>query len=670
MGTQIGEVNINLRMSLAQFKTDVKDGADAASTATRKIADDVGSNIGEARGSIMLLSEEVGVHLPRHLTSLAAQIPGVSAAFATMLPLFGVIAAGEVIEKLIEKHKQLKAALAQGWADSAHAIHNQNDELQVSIEKYKELIAKLQGKPSNGVALALAEARVEADKLADSLTEDIGKLTKLMEQNAHGSLMTAILGTSGSGQAADVAKGFADAMGKVPHDSNYAANLEAVTKDAWQRAQSEIEKNNAKAAQQLKDSLAAVAAGVEPLPITDFTEANQALQQFQEKLSESYDHLELIKQEGAFKTQYEDLKKSTEAAAKWQATMDAYYKAVANSRVQLSKAVEEADKQDGKQTEERLTLELKETEDANNKQLAALKTELKQETELIQEAARHEMEMDKLTHSGEMASAQEKLKLSQITEGQMLALQRQFLDEEYQAERSALEQKLELYQNDPDKDPAALARLQNQILELDKQHANQVQAITIQSTEAQEAQWNTYFGAIENGFANTIQGIQEGNQTLTKGFQNMFNNILLSFDKMVEQMIAKWMESQLMSMFNSVGGGLFSQLGGGAGFGGGGAPVSLAPIGNSIPLHADGGRMSANELGIVGDAGPELWHPDSAGSVIPFDKLSGGKSDSRPVTVNHFAFHGVSDFDSFKQNSSQLAASMYAAMTTAARRKG
>jgi hypothetical protein len=670
MSTQIGEVNINLRMSLAQLKTDVRDGASAASDSVKKLADDVGGSVGEARGSLMLLSEEVGVHLPRHLTSLVAQIPGVSTAFATMLPLFGVIAAGEVINKLIEKHKQLQEALASGWDKSDHAIENHNDELQVSIEKYKELIAKLQGTPSNGIALALAEAKVAADKLADSLMEDIGRLEKLTAEAAHGKIMTALLGTSGSGQAADVLKGVQDALGKIPHDSNFASNFEAAAKDGWARAQSEIDKNNATSARETANRLAAAQAGMNvSMPLTDFTKANEALQDLQTHLSGLYGEMEQIKTNDAFKTQAEELKKSTDAAKAWQKTMEAYNKAVAKSAVELNKEVHSLTAENTKDHSEQLKIQLKDEEDAGNKELAALKKTLQQETELIDEASRHAIAEDKLTHAGEMAEAEEKLKLSQITEQRLLALQRQFLNEEYANERSALEQKLELYQNDPDKNPGQVQKLQDQILELDKQHANQEQQITIQSTEAQKAQYDTYFSALENGFSNTIQGIQQGTQTWQKGMQNMFNNILLSFDKMVEAMLAKWMESQLMTMLNPAGGGLFSQLGGGAGFGGGGAPVSSSTLPNSIPLLADGGRLSPNDLGIVGDAGPELWKPDTAGSIIPFSKL-GGKGSDMKVTANTFNFHGVSDMDSFKQNQSQLAAQLYASMANAARRKG
>ena len=143
MSTQIGEVNINLRMSLAQFKTDVKDGADAASTATKKIAEDVGNNVTEARGSIMLLSEEVGVHLPRHLTTLLAQIPGLSGAFAAMLPIVGVVAAIAVIEKLVAAHNAAKEAMLTAMeeigAKDATVLGDLNEKLNQSKLKFLEL---------------------------------------------------------------------------------------------------------------------------------------------------------------------------------------------------------------------------------------------------------------------------------------------------------------------------------------------------------------------------------------------------------------------------------------------------------------------------------------------------------------------------------------------------
>src|SRR6185369_5983184 len=103
MSTTIGEVNINLRMSLAQFKKDVQDGTDAARSGTKAMADDVKANTFEARGTLMLLGEEIGVHIPRHLQSMIASLPGVGPALSAAFSSVAVLALIEVIAKVVEK---------------------------------------------------------------------------------------------------------------------------------------------------------------------------------------------------------------------------------------------------------------------------------------------------------------------------------------------------------------------------------------------------------------------------------------------------------------------------------------------------------------------------------------------------------------------------------------
>jgi hypothetical protein len=54
-----------------------------------------------------------------------------------------------------------------------------------------------------------------------------------------------------------------------------------------------------------------------------------------------------------------------------------------------------------------------------------------------------------------------------------------------------------------------------------------------------------------------------------------------------------------------------------------------APASSSLPaFYADGGRPKPGKPAIVGEEGPELWIPDSAGTVIPHGKsmamMSGG----------------------------------------------
>src|SRR6267154_12298 len=118
MSTIIGQVDINLRMSLAQFKKDVQDGTDAVRSGTKGMADDIKANTFEARGTLMLLGEEIGVHIPRHLQRMIAELPGVGPALATAFSSVAVLAAIEVIAKVIEKiqkYREEAQKTAEAW---------------------------------------------------------------------------------------------------------------------------------------------------------------------------------------------------------------------------------------------------------------------------------------------------------------------------------------------------------------------------------------------------------------------------------------------------------------------------------------------------------------------------------------------------------------------------
>ena len=74
----------------------------------------------EARGSIALVTSELGVHLPRELTMLLAHIPAIGAAFEVMLPLAGVFAALGVIGELMLKNtKNWRLPKNTGSGDAA-----------------------------------------------------------------------------------------------------------------------------------------------------------------------------------------------------------------------------------------------------------------------------------------------------------------------------------------------------------------------------------------------------------------------------------------------------------------------------------------------------------------------------------------------------------------------
>ena len=77
------------------------------------------------------------------------------------------------------------------------------------------------------------------------------------------------------------------------------------------------------------------------------------------------------------------------------------------------------------------------------------------------------------------------------------------------------------------------------------------------------------------------------------------------------------------------GGGLFS------GGGGSGIKFGSVNLGLSSGLgFANGGRPPVNKASLVGERGPELFVPNSAGTIIPNNKLGGGDSITNIVNVS------------------------------------
>ena len=90
------------------------------------------------------------------------------------------------------------------------------------------------------------------------------------------------------------------------------------------------------------------------------------------------------------------------------------------------------------------------------------------------------------------------------------------------------------------------------------------------------------------------------------------------------QPMLQWFTDQL-TMIADVAGTVMNVIGSALGLGGG----------SGIPGHASGGGMAAGEAGIVGERGPELWVPNTGGTVVPngqFGGSMGGSTDNSTHT--------------------------------------
>lgn len=169
------------------------------------------------------------------------------------------------------------------------------------------------------------------------------------------------------------------------------------------------------------------------------------------------------------------------------------------------------------------------------------------------------------------------------------------------------------------------------------------------------------FGA---GFLSAMRGYERANSTFRTGQQLFegsvsimsdalmrfadtgelsFKRILGSFADMLLQMSLKAAGSGLMNVlggvFQSVIGGIAGGIGGGFGgsFGGAGFGAG-AGIGGFAGAFAEGGRPPMGMVSLVGERGPELFVPDTSGTIYNRDQLAamggGGGGVSIHQTIN------------------------------------
>src|SRR5437867_12432043 len=140
MSTSIGEVNINLRMSLAQFKTDTRSGMTEVTRATKEMSASFRDQSREAKASLALIGDEIGVSIPRHLRGLIASIPGVGSALSAAFNSIAVVALLGVIVEIAKKIQELadeSSKAAEAWkklTDAGQEFAHKSSSLAKGIE--------------------------------------------------------------------------------------------------------------------------------------------------------------------------------------------------------------------------------------------------------------------------------------------------------------------------------------------------------------------------------------------------------------------------------------------------------------------------------------------------------------------------------------------------------
>lgn len=128
------------------------------------------------------------------------------------------------------------------------------------------------------------------------------------------------------------------------------------------------------------------------------------------------------------------------------------------------------------------------------------------------------------------------------------------------------------------------------------------------------------------GLAERLKVLRDVNQAVFSNMENAIVNFVktgkLSFKDLarsiIQDILAIYMKAQMLQMFKSFGG-LFSASSGAATTAGGTPMIGDFPA--SVPVAADGGYIGGPT--IVGENGPELFIPRTAGTIIPNQQMAG-----------------------------------------------
>lgn len=184
---KVASAYVDLQLQTAAFKAAIGE----ASNEMRKFSAEMREESAKSKESVKLLSEELGLGIPRGLQGIISKLPGMTtamnAAFSGVVVFALAKTVYEVGEKVVEFAKKSEEAAkknAEAWKGVNQPLQQSNDELRLANDRLENSIAKLEHKPQNGLKEAIDEAIVSADKLSSKLDADLSKLDDVLKKNA------------------------------------------------------------------------------------------------------------------------------------------------------------------------------------------------------------------------------------------------------------------------------------------------------------------------------------------------------------------------------------------------------------------------------------------------------------------------------------------------------
>jgi hypothetical protein len=204
----MGGVVVHLDLDNKGYSSGIS-GAIRANKQFKQSVDELGhgtvSQMQAASASIRLVEGDMSRSV-RAVERFITTIPGVGKALQAAFPLVGAAATvgilvriGEEAYQAVQKVRQMGSAIQSGMESITASGRLANDQMAVTNARLQEEIDKLEHKPGEGLASALAEAQVNADKLFDSLRRDNEEIAKVLNANQSG-FLAQVMGKAPSGE--------------------------------------------------------------------------------------------------------------------------------------------------------------------------------------------------------------------------------------------------------------------------------------------------------------------------------------------------------------------------------------------------------------------------------------------------------------------------------------
>ena len=176
----------------------------------------------------------------------------------------------------------------------------------------------------------------------------------------------------------------------------------------------------------------------------------------------------------------------------------------------------------------------------------------------------------------------------------------------------------------------------DQLEQLDKLKIKtiEIQEETKRMQNTFQAGWSTAFENFKEKMNDSFGAGEMAFESMTRSMENALDTFVetgkLKFGDLAKSIIADIIKMQLKAQASSIFSSLFPSVGNI--FGGGTGTVTVGAIGSPYPKFADGGNPPVNQPSIVGEKGPELFIPRTAGTIIPNNQM-GSMMGSQPQIV-------------------------------------